>query len=153
MYMAEMDADEDGTVTLDEYRDYCKSNNISTRKMVEMSKLASAYRTMQAESQTIDYISKLIPHVSPLKKADSNNSNNNGQNNYFRTDADNANKVSYDDYMKFCEQNASAYDVKSTAKVESDDDGNFVVKNAGKALKLYKDNDDYALKSTFENEV
>ena len=57
MYMAEMDSDEDGTITLDEYRDYCKSNGINTRDMIKMSKLAASYRTMKAEDEAINYIS------------------------------------------------------------------------------------------------
>jgi len=40
MYMVEMDSDEDGKVTLDEFKDYCKSNNISTRNMIRMSQTA-----------------------------------------------------------------------------------------------------------------
>ena len=75
MYMAEMDADEDGVVTLDEFKDYCGSKGISSKAMVKMTQMAAAYRTMKAETEAIDYISKLIPNVHPNLRQDNSETN------------------------------------------------------------------------------
>ena len=148
MYMEEMDADEDGVVTLDEYREYCKSKGINANQMVKMSQLASSYRTMQAETQTIDYISKLKPNAFPkLKQADSNNLRQGDAN------TDKTNNLSYDKYLKYCEQNANPLEIKSTAKVQASDDGNFVVKYAGKAINLYKNSERNSALSLYEDEA
>lgn len=156
MYMADMDSDSDGTVTLDEFRDYCKSKNIKTRDMIKMSKLASAYRTMEAENQTIDYISKLIPNVFPkLKQADSDSGHiKQNENKYnLSTDADNDKKVSYKDYLEYCEQNAIPQALKSNAKTEETDNGKIKITHYGKAMNSYRNNNSSALKSTFEEVV
>ena len=36
MYVKEMDADEDGIVSFDEFKDYCQANGISSKEMVRM---------------------------------------------------------------------------------------------------------------------
>ena len=156
MYMKDMDSDDDGTVTLDEFRDYCKSKNISTREMVKMSQIASSFRVMAAEENTIDYISKLTPNVFPkLKQAESESGYLRQSENQYNISNDPAksNKVSYKEYMEYCQQNAVTGDLKSNAKVEESDDGNFKISNHGKALKLYKDTEGSFVKSTFENAV
>ncbi len=156
MYMADMDSDEDGTVTLDEYREYCKSKGINTKDMMKMSQLASAYRTMKAENEAIDYISKLKPNVFPkLKQANSESNHVKNNDNKFNisADANSEKKVSYKDYMEFCEQNSKVSEIKSNTKIEETDNGKFKISNAGKALKSYNTSEKHALKSTFEKEV
>ena len=140
MYMAEMDADEDGTITLDEYRDYCKSKGINTRDMIRMSKLAASYRTMKAEDEAINYISKLIPNTHPnLKQADSISPAYH-KNSETKFNSEN-NNISYKEYISFCEQNKSSDEPKAYTTAEKDDDGNLKLTNSGKAIKSYmKDN-------------
>ena len=156
MYMPDMDADSDGTVTLDEFREYCKTKGINTNSMMKMSQMASAYRTLKAENDTIDYISKLIPNVFPkLKQADSNSNPLKSDENKFNisTDANSENRVGYRDYMEFCEQNAVYSELKSNTTVEKTDNGSFKISNTGKAFKSYGNNNGYKLKSTFEEEA
>ena len=156
MYMADMDTDEDGTVTLDEFREYCKTNGINSNEMVKMSKMASFYRTMKAEEDTINYISKLIPNVSPklketkfepqhLKQEDNKYNISNDQNS--------ENKVNYKNYLEYCQSNATAQEVKTNTKYEETNDGHLKISNAGKALNSYKSSENHAVKSTFENVV
>lgn len=154
MYMADMDADEDGVVTLDEFREYCKSNNISTREMVKMSQSAASFRVMKAEEESINYISKLIPNISPkLKQADSGYKKQ-SENQYNISNNTNSTKnVSYKEYMEYCEQNSVQNGLKSSAKVEDSDDGVFKISNKGKAVASYKDSEDDSVKSTFERAV
>ena len=155
MYMADMDSDEDGVVTLDEFKDYCKSKGISTKSMVKMSQMASAFRTMEAESATIDYISKLIPNAFPkLKEADSNSGSLRGSEYQYNISNDEnvENKVSYKKYMEYCEQNVVPNELKSNAEVK-DADGKLEIANSGKALLSYEKNEGHSLESTFETVV
>ena len=152
MYMAEMDADGDGTITLDEYREYCKSKGVNTREMINMSKLAASYRTMKAENETIDYISKLIPNVHPnVKQADSSSANQKQNGIHFNTE--NNNNISYKEYMSYCEQNASPLELKSYTKAEESDDGNLRITNTGKAIHSYEKNDKQEHEGMFETLV
>lgn len=153
MYMEEMDSDRDGVVSLDEFRDYCKSKNISTKKMIQMSQMASTYRTMQAENQTIDYISKLIPNTAPkVKQADSNQSHTNNKFN-ISNDPNNDKNVSYKEYMAYCEQNTVRHELKSNVKTEETDDGALKIKNSAKSINSYLKNEKHSLLNTFETEV
>ncbi len=156
MYMSEMDTDGDGTVTLDEYKDYCKSKGISTREMVKMSKLAASYRTMKAENETIDYISKLIPNVHPnLKQAEPNSAQTNHTNNRYNisNDTNQNKKVSYNEYMDYCNKNAVTQELKANTKFEEDNNGKLIISNSGKSVETYKNSDATYLKSTFEELV
>ena len=154
MYMADMDSDSDGVVSLDEFREYCKSKNISTRDMVKMSKLASAYRTMQAEDEAIDYISKLIPNVFPKLKQAENHSlhENQNDNKYNISSSENDKYVNYEDYMKYCEQNAVSEQFQTNAKAEESDNGTIKITHAGKAINSYRSSN-ATLKSTFAKTV
>lgn len=153
MYMEEMDEDEDGVVTLDEFREYCKNNNISTRSMIKMSQSAATYRIMQAEEESIDYISKLIPNISPKVKQSDSAYKKQTENQYNISNNTNDKKVSYREYMEYCEQNSVQNGFKANAKVEDSDDGVLKISNRGKALKLYKDSEDDSVKNTFERAV
>lgn len=152
MYMAEMDTDEDGVVSLDEFREYCKSKGISTRNMIKMSQMASTYRTMQAENGAIDNIRKLIPNIDPkLKQAGSNSSNTNHKFN-ISSDINNEKNVSYKEYMEYCQQNAGSHELKAYAKVEENDGTSLKISNYGKAVKSYENNNQ-SLLNTFEDVV
>ena len=156
MYMADMDADEDGVVTLDEFRDYCKSKGMATRDIVKMSQLASAFRTMKAENEAIDYISKLIPNVHPnLRQADNESGNLKESGNQFNisNDTDSSKIVNYDEYMKYCEQNVVNHELKSNTAVEETENGKLEITNSGKAIESYEKSEGYGLKSTFEELV
>ena len=156
IYMSDMGTDGDGTVTLDEYKDYCKSKGISTREMVKMSKLAASYRTMKAENETIDYISKLIPNVHPnVKQTDSNSAYTNHTDNRYNVsnDTNQNKKVSYNEYMDYCKQNAVSQELKANTKVEEDENGKLKISSSGKSIEAYKNHDVSYLKSTFEELV
>lgn len=156
MYIADMDSDEDGTITLDEFRDYCKSKGMGTREVVKMSQMAAAYRTMKAEEGTIDYISKLIPNVFPkLKQAGSESGGlKQGEEQYnISNDSNSPNLVPYQEYMEFCEKNADTNEQKSNTKVEFTDDNNLKILNFGKTSEAYRKNEESFLQSTFEEVV
>lgn len=154
MYMAEMDSDEDGTVTLDEFKDYCKDKGIGTREMVKMSQYASMYRTMKAETEAIDYISKLIPNVHPnLRETNSDSGHLKGSEYNISNDTNQPNVVNYDEYMKYCENNTAPHELRANTAVEETDDGSLNITNSGKAIDLYGKSESTSLNSTFEEVV
>ena len=156
MYMAEMDSDEDGTVTFDEFKGYCKDKGIGTREMVKMSQYASMYRTMKAENEAIDYISKLIPNVHPnLRETNSDSGHLKGSEEQYNIskDANQPNIVKYDEYMKYCENNTAPHELKSNTFVEETDDGSLKITNSGKVFDLYGKSESTSLNSTFEEVV
>ena len=105
--------------------------------------MAAAYRTMKAENEAIDYISKLIPNIHPNVKQADNKFN-------ISNDTNNDKKVNYNDYMEYCKHNVTPYEFKSDTKVEELDDGNLKITNSGKAIESYGKNETRALKSTVE---
>ena len=156
MYMEDMDSDKDGVVTLDEFRNYCKEKNINSNAMMKMSKAASSYRVMKAEESSIDNISKLIPNVHPnLKQTESKSGFLKQTENQYNisNDPNKTKNVSYQEYMKYCQQNTTANNLKTNTKVENSQNGAFKVSSSGKAVNSYKNSESNALRSTFEKEV
>ena len=154
MYMEDMDSDKDGVVTLDEFKGYCESKGISSKSMVKMTQMAAAYRTMKAETEAIDYISKLIPNVHPNLRQDNSETNHlKGSEGQYKISNDSNKIASYDEYMKYCEQNVKPHELKADAKTEKTEDGKFEVKNSGKAINAYTKDVDDKLVSTFEESV
>lgn len=156
MYMVEMDTDEDGVVSLDEFKDYCKSKNIGTREMVKMSSMAASYRIMKAESEAIDYISRLIPNVFPKLKESESEPGLKSQDKDLYNISDNTSydkMVTYEEYMEFCEQNVIPSEQKNNTKAEETETGVLDISNYGKAIESYKNNENCSLCSTFENVV
>lgn len=155
MYMEDMDSDKDGVVTLDEFKEYCKSKGMNSKDMVKMSQLASSYRTMQAENETIDYISKLIPNVHPnLKQAESESSvyAKQGDSKYNAAmDTNRDNKISYQEYMAYCQKNAAPHELKADAKLEETEKGKFKITNSGKAIESYEKSEGYYPESLYED--
>ena len=156
IYMAEMDSDSDGVVSFDEFKDYCKTNNVSSKGMVKMSMLAATYHTLKAEEDAIDYISKLTPNVFPkLKQADSGSVYaKEGDNKYnISMDSNRDKMVTYQEYMTYCEQNVKSNELKAYTKAEETAGGNLEISNYGKALESYESSEGNALKTTFEELV
>ena len=119
-----------------------------------MSQYAAAFRTMQAEYEAIDYISKLIPNVHPnLRESGSESANLKGSENQYNISNGIDDTVSYDKYIEYCEQNVVPQELKSNTRVEEDDNGNLEITNFGKAIESYKQNENYSVLSTFEEVV
>ena len=151
MYMEEMDSDGDGVVTLDEFKAYCKDNGINTKQMIKMSQMASLYRTMQAETEAIDSISKFTPNISPyIKQTNNESAHVKDSENKFNISADpnNDKMVSYKEYIEYCEQNAEQQKINpDTEKTEDKDSKNL---NYNKAVSKYKSSKNHGVVSTFE---
>lgn len=152
MYMDEMDSDGDGVVSIDEFKEYCQSKGMSPREMVKMAELASSYRTMKAENEAIDYISKLGPNVFPkLKQVETNNEAvyaKRGDGKYDeKMDINSDSKITYKEYMEYCENHAKTSESK-TGTGEKD----FETKNAEKAIETYSESNAEAQESFVDDE-
>ena len=136
MYMKEMDADEDGVVSFDEFKDYCQANGISTKEMVRMAEMASSYRVMKAEQKA----EKSIIKDNKKNTSDVEEANDGGV--YARRgdgkydevmDTNNDDKVTYKEYMEYCKEHAKS-DKKSSIN-----DKDFETKNTEKAIETYSE--------------
>lgn len=52
IYLKEMDYDEDGKVTFEEFREYCKDNELSSYEIKKLLEAQSAWKLMQAQKET-----------------------------------------------------------------------------------------------------
>ena len=159
MYMKEMDADEDGVVSLDEFRDYCKENNISTKQMINMVQMASNYRTLQAEEEVSKNIeNKTTNNITPVE-IDTNTSTGSvyaekGDSKYDPAmDSNSDDKITYKEYLDYCKEHAKTSEKKSDTKVEQTDDGSFKTSSASKAANAYAASESEAPEGKYEFEA
>ena len=134
MYMKEMDADEDGVVSFDEFKDYCQANGISPKEMTKMVQMANSYRTMQAQG---------VNKKSDTKSQDQEVENEpvyakRGDGRYDEAmDTNNDDKVSYKEYIEYCKEHAKPQEQKSDTKAETTENGEFKVTSSGKTARTY----------------
>ena len=152
MYMKEMDSDEDGIVSFDEFKDYCHANGISAKEMIRMAEMASAYRTMQAQKKAEKEVKK------------QGNSDNNiddaavyarrGDGKYDEAmDTNNDDKVTYKEYIEYCEENSKPQEQKANTKVDEKDDGEFKTTSSGKAVSTYSQNESAPAEGKVDDEA
>ena len=134
MYQEDMDSDRDGIVSFDEFKEYCKSNNISSKDVSDMIDMRMAYRMSQYAADT-------------LKKADFERLKtgsldliyaNDGDGNYdAEIDSNKDSKISYSEYLRYCEQNAKMEAKNSDTKIVEDDRKKFMTVSFGHASNAY----------------
>ena len=59
MYQKEMDANEDGVITLEEFRDYCKEHDISVKQQQQMLRDRLNYQLNTQRAESSEQISKI----------------------------------------------------------------------------------------------
>lgn len=93
MYLKEMDPDEDGKVTFDEFREYCKVNGLSSGDIEKLLELRAMYKMMEAqkEEEQVDEEEKNIYS----KKTE-------------EVQEDGA--ADFEEYLEYCKQNARVED-------------------------------------------
>ncbi len=134
MYQEDMDSDKDGIVSYDEFKEYCKTNNVSAKDMSDMIDMRMAYRMSQYTEET-------------LKKANLNDIKtgnldliyaNDGDGNYdAEIDSNKDLKISYTEYLRYCEQNAKMEAKNSDTKIVEDDKSKFMTVSFGHASNAY----------------
>lgn len=156
MYMKEMDSDEDGVVTFDEFKDYCQANGISTKEMIQMAELASSYRTMQAEKKAEQSINeqKGSANVQTVEMSDDAVYARRGDGKYDEAmDTNSDDKVTYKEYMEYCQENSKPQEQKANTKVQETDDGEFKTTSSGKALSTYSQNESAPAEGKVDDEA
>ena len=134
MYQEDMDSDGDGIVTFDDFREYCKANDISSKDVSDMIDIRMAYRMSQYAADV-------------FKKADLNKLSTGNLDLIYATDGDGNydaeidsnkdSKISYTEYLRYCEQNARMEAKNSDTKVVEDDKNKFMTVSFGHASNAY----------------
>ena len=141
MYMKEMDADEDGLVSFEEFKDYCDEKGISVNERIKMTQMASSYRMMQAQKKATENINKKDKtenHTEDTDKAEEAVYAKRGDGKYDEVmDTNNDDKITYKEYIEYCREHSKTQDEKANTKVEETEDGEFKTTSSGKAVKAY----------------
>ena len=141
MYVKEMDADEDGIVSFDEFKDYCQANGISSKEMVRMVEMANSYRTMQGEKKAEKEIKEnSSDEKNTIKEVESEAVYaKRGDGKYDEAmDTNNDDKVSYKEYIEYCKEHSQPQEQKSDTRVSESEDGEFKTRGKYKdAIRLY----------------
>lgn len=139
MYIKEMDSDDDGIVSIDEFKDYCKENDISSKEMAKMMQLASSYRIMQEQKK--EESKKQNKYENQPEETEVETEAiyaKRGDSKYDETmDLNNDDKVSYKEYIEYCQEHAKTKDKKSDTKISELEDEVFKTINTVKILNSY----------------
>ncbi len=156
MYMKEMDEDEDGIVSIDEFRDYCKANGISGKKMTEMLMLANSYRVTQEQKKKEEskkYSKSENQHEEKEIETEAIYAKR-GDSKYDETmDLNNDDKVSYKEYIEHCQEHAKTKDKKSDTKISELEDEVFKTINTVKILNSYVQSETEFVNNFVDKEV
>ncbi len=132
MYQKEMDTNEDGVITLEEFRDYCKEHDISVKQQQQMLRDRLNYQLNTERTESSEQISKIESEAETIYAKE-------GDDKYKEEiDSNNDGKITYDEYMKYCEEQEKAQETQQPEKAElSTNEEKVVVKNEGKAINQY----------------
>lgn len=132
MYQKDMDKDEDGIITLQEFNDYCDENDISYAQRKQMLENRLQYQLNTEHAKASEEVRKIQPEIEKVYAEE-------GDEEYDKAmDEDGDGKVTYDEYMKYCnEQEETKEKEPSNAKMEREDE-EVVIKNPVKAVSTYE---------------
>lgn len=131
MYQEDMDSDRDGIVSFDEFKEYCKNNNISEKDITDMIELRSAYRMAQDAMQKTSEKEKFTGNLELIYAKD-------GDKNYDeKVDTNRDSVVSYNEYLRYCEENARMEAKNSDTKIVEDNKNKFMTLSFGHISNAY----------------
>ena len=154
--MKEMDADEDGIISFDEFKDYCQANDISPREMKKMVQIANSYRTMQAQKKAEKSIEKQgksenRPEIKEVESEAVYAKRGDGK--YDEAmDTNNDDKVSYKEYIEYCKEHSQHQEQKSDTKV-NESDGDLETIKTEKAINSYAQSETESAENFVDEEV
>jgi len=159
MYMEEMDADEDGIVSLDEFKDYCKDKGISSKEMTKMVQMVNSYRELMDRNHKSSENTPV--NISANELLERINSKNNdkiyatrGDDKYDEAmDANSDDIVTYKEYVDYCVEHSKNNEQKADARVDRTENGEFQVKSYGKAINAYSRSEAEPTQSMYEYEA
>ena len=134
MYQKAMDSDDDGVVTFEEFKTYCKENNISAKDMADMIEMRMAYRMSQQNSANN---SKAENKELPTGSLDLIYAKDGDKNYNAEIDTNKDKRVSYTEYLRYCEQNARMEAKNSDTKVVENDKSKFMTRSFGHISNVY----------------
>lgn len=133
MYQKAMDADEDGVITLEEFRDYCKEHDISVKQQQQMLRDRLNYQLNTERTKSSEEIRKIESDAETVYAKE-------GDENYKKEiDSNNDGKITYEEYMKYCQEQEKSQEPPQPEKatLEKAEDETVVIKNEGKAINTY----------------
>ena len=134
MYQEDMDSDGDGIVSYDEFKNYCKENNMSSKDIADMIDMRMAYRMSQYAEETIKQTNFAELKTGSLDLIYAND----GDSNYdAKIDSNKDSIVSYSEYLRYCEQNARMEAKNSDTKIVEDNKSKFMTVSFGHVSNAY----------------
>ena len=142
-YQKDMDADEDGIITFQEFNDYCEENDVSYAERKQMLENRLTLQLHKENAKASAKVREIKPQAEAVYAKE-------GERNYDEAiDANKDGKITYEEYLKYCEENKeSTKDEKSSgsASVEKTQDPEtneekFVVRDSRKAMNSYANTD------------
>ena len=137
-YLEDMDKDSDGIVTFDEFREYCKDNDISAKDMKNMLQARQDYLMAKDSEKTDEEQDK--PKVKEEFKTgilDLIYAKDGDQKYNPEQDSNGDSIVSYAEYLRYCEQNAKTEAKNSDTRVMEDGKNRFMTVSFGHASNVY----------------
>lgn len=148
MYQKDMDADEDGVITFQEFNDYCDENDISYAERKQMLQNRLEFQLNSDRARVSAEIKEIKPEGDAVYAKE-------GDKNYDKEIDENSDgKITYDEYMRYCEENEKAKEKQQPEKAETEEqEKQFTVKNDGKAINTYIKNENAKEQTKVEKEV
>lgn len=150
-YQKDMDTDNDGLVTFEEFKEYCKANDISSQDMKKMLETRMAYKmakdtigSSKPEEKTKE---PAIGNLDLIYAKDGDDRYNADQ------DSNGDSKVSYTEYLRYCEQNAKMEAKNSDTKIVDYDKSKFMTVSFGHATNAYNRNESDAPEGKIESKA
>ena len=149
-----MDADEDGVITMEEFIKYCKDNGISPSEQAQMLQNRLDLQLHKDRARVSAEIKEIKSEGDAIYAKE-------GEDNYEEEiDANKDGKITYDEYMRYCEENEKAKEKQQpqeavSEKTVDEESGKeqFVVKNDGKAINTYIKNENDKEQTKVEKEA
>lgn len=147
MYQKDMDKDEDGIVTLQEFNDYCDENDISyaQRKQMLENRLNYQLNTEHAEASAKIHEIKSEAEAVYAEEDDEQYDK--------EMDENGDGKVTYEEYMKYCEEHAEELPKATGNAVIENDEDEVLIKDSAKAVSKYAQTEKGEQKSKIEDEA
>lgn len=142
-YQKEMDADEDGIITFQEFNDYCDENDISYSERKQMLENRLTLQLHKENAKASAAIKEIKPESETVYAKE-------GEKNYDEAmDSNKDGKVTYEEYLKYCEENEEASNTEKnfgTTSFEKTQDSEtkeekVVVRDSRKAISSYLNSD------------
>ena len=155
MYQKDMDSDNDGIVTFDEFKEYCKKNDISAKEMKNMLETRMSYMMTKNSSESDDKndTKKVEPADYVFGDLDIIYAKDGDERYDAKIDTNKDSKVSYSEYLRYCQQNAKTEEKRSDTKVNEHEKSKFMTYSFGHAANAYNRNESETPKGRVEGKA